>query len=125
MERIKYLFSSVENFVEALEKQGFHKVFSDIRTDLDMQDGLCNNSIADKLCELQHDHTWIKQAVCNLTAMTEKDNVGYKPALLIGCNDKELDAMFSDCYDKVRKMQDRINSLENEVRIMTEPKKGI
>ena len=124
MERIKHLFSSVENFVEALEKQGFHKVFSDIRADLDMQDGLCNNSIADKLCELQHDHTWIKQAVCNLTAMTEKDNVGYKPALLIGCNDKELDAMFSDCYDKVRKMQERIKELERQVEIMTEPKKA-
>lgn len=123
MERIKHLFSSVENFIEALEMQGFHKVFSDIRTDLDMQDGLCNNSI-DKLCELQHDHTWIKQAVCNLTAMTEKDNVGYKPALLIGCNDKELDAMFSDCYDKVRKMQERIKELERQVEIMTEPKKG-
>lgn len=84
-----------------------------------------HRKIANKLCELQHDHTWIKQAVCNLTAMMKKDNVGYKPALLIGCNDKELDAMFSDCYGKVRKMQDRINSLENEVRIMTEPKKGI
>lgn len=77
-----------------------------------------------KLCELQHDHTWIKQAVCNLTAMTEKDNVGYKPALLIGCNDKELDAMFSGCYDKVRKMQERIKELERQVEIMTEPKKG-
>lgn len=125
MERIKYLFSSVENFIEALEKQGFHKVFSDIRTDLDMQDGLCNNSIADKLCELQHDHTWIRQAVCNLTVMMDTDNTTYKPALLIGCNDKDLGALFSECYDKVRKMQDRINSLENEVRIMTEPKKGI
>lgn len=124
MERIKHLFSSVENFVEALEKQGFHKVFSDIRADLDMQDGLCNNSIADKLCELQHDHTWIKQAVCNLTAMMKKENTGYKPALLIGCNDKELDVMFSDCYDKVRKMQERIKELERQVEIMTEPKKG-
>ena len=124
MERIKYLFSSVENFIEALEKQGFHKVFSDIRADLDMQDGLCNNSIADKLCELQHDHTWIKQAVCNLTAMMKKENTGYKPALLIGCNDKELDVMFSECYDKVRKMQERIKELERQVEIMTEPKKG-
>lgn len=124
MVRIKHLFSSVENFVEALEKQGLHKVFSDIRADLDMQDGLCNNSIADKLCELQHDHTWIKQAVCNLTAMMKKENTGYKPALLIGCNDKELDVMFSDCYDKVRKMQERIKELERQVEIMTEPKKG-
>lgn len=124
MERIKHLFSSVENFIEALEKQGSHKVFSDIRTDLDMQDGLCNNSIADKLCDLQHDHTWIKQAVCNLTAMMKKENTGYKPALLIGCNDKGLDAMFSGCYDKVRKMQERIKELERQVEIMTEPKKA-
>ena len=124
MERIKYLFSSVENFVEALEKQGFHKVFSDIRTDLDMQDGLCNNSSANKLCELQHDHTWIKQAVCNLTVMMDTDNTTYKPALLIGCNDKDLGALFSECYDKVRKMQDRIKELERQVEIMTEPKKG-
>lgn len=124
MDRIKHLFSSVENFVEALEKQGSHKVFSDINADLDMQDGLCNNSIVDKLCELQHDHTWIKQAVCNLILMMKTDNTKYNPALLIGCNDKDLDALFSGCYDKVRKMQDRINSLENEVRIMTEPKKG-
>lgn len=74
------------------------------------------------LCNLQHDHTWIKQAVCNLTAMTEKDNVGYKPALLVGCNDKELDAMFSECYDKVRKMQERIKELEKKVGIKTEQK---
>lgn len=123
MERIKYLFSSVENFVEALKKQGSHKVFSDIKADLDMQDGLCNNSIADKLCELQHDHTWIKQAVCNLTAMMKKENTGYKPALLIGCNDKDLDTLFSECYDNVRKIQRRIKELEEEVKITTEPKK--
>ncbi len=124
MERVKYLFSPVDNFVEALEKQDPHKVFSDIKTDLTIQDNLRNNSIAEKLCELQHDHTWIKQAVCNLTAMMKKGNTDYKPALLIGCNDKELNAMFSGCYDKVRKMQERIKELERQVEIMTEPKKA-
>lgn len=124
MERIKHLFCSFENFIEALEKQVSHKVFSNIKTDLDMQDGLCNNSIADKLCELQHDHTWIKQAVCNLIAMMKKGNTDYKPALLIGCNDRDLSALFSDCYGKVRKMQERIKELERQVEIMTEPKKG-
>lgn len=78
-----------------------------------------------KLCDLQHDHTWIKQAVCNLTVMMNTDNTKYKPALLIGCNDKDLDALFSDCYGKVRKMQERIKELEKQVEIMTEPKKGI
>nr|DAT65196.1 MAG TPA: hypothetical protein [Caudoviricetes sp.] len=76
------------------------------------------------ICNLQHDHTWIKQAVCNLIAMMKKDNTSYKPALLIGCNDKDLDTLFSDCYDKVRKMQERIKELEKQVEIMTEPKKG-
>ena len=77
-----------------------------------------------RICELQHDHTWIKQAVCNLTAMMKKGNTDYKPALLIGCNDEELKAMFSGCYDKVRKMQERIKELERQVEIMTEPKKA-
>ena len=77
-----------------------------------------------KLCELQHDHTWIKQAVCNLTAMMKKGNTDYKPALLVGCNDKDLDALFSECYDGVRKMQEHIKELEKQVEIMTEPKKA-
>lgn len=76
-----------------------------------------------KLCELQHDHTWIKQAVCNLMAMMKKENTDYKPALLVGCNDEDLDALFSSCYDKVRKMQERIKELERQVEIMTEPKR--
>lgn len=76
------------------------------------------------LCNLQHDHTWIKQAVFNLIVMMKTDNAKYNPALLIGCNDKGLDALFSNCYDKVRKMQERIKELERQVEIMTEPKKG-
>lgn len=76
------------------------------------------------LCELQHDHTWIKQAVCNLIAMMKKGNTDYKPALLIGCNDKDLGALFSECYGNVRKMQERIKELEKQVEIKTEPKKG-
>jgi hypothetical protein len=77
-----------------------------------------------KLCELQHDHTWIKQAVFNLMAMMKKENTDYKPALLVGCNDEDLDALFSACYEDVRKMQERIKELEKQVEIMTEPKKA-
>lgn len=77
-----------------------------------------------KLCELQHDHTWIKQAVCNLMAMMKKENTDYKPALLVGCNDEDLDALFSACYEDVRKMQERIKELEMQIEIMTEPKKS-
>ena len=74
------------------------------------------------LCDLQHDHTWIKQAVFNLIVMMKTDNTKYNPVLLIGCNDKDLDALFSDCYDKVRKMQERIRELEKKVGIKTEQK---
>lgn len=81
-------------------------------------------NIGNKLCDLQHDHTWIKQAVCNLTAMMKNENTGYKPALLIGCNDEGLNAMFSACYDKVRKMQEHIKELEKQIEIMTEPKRS-
>ena len=77
-----------------------------------------------KLCELQHDHTWIKQAIFNLITMMVKENTDYKPALLVGCNDKDLDALLSACYEDVRKMQERIKELERQVEIMTEPKKG-
>lgn len=83
-----------------------------------------HSNIADKLCDLQHDHTWIKQEVCNMIAMMKKGNTGYKPALLIGCNDRDLAALFSDCYGNVRKMQERIKELEKQVEINTEPKKG-
>lgn len=83
-----------------------------------------HSNIADKLCDLQHDHTWIKQAVCNMIAMMKKENASYKPALLIGCNDRDLAALFSDCYGNVRKMQERVKELEKQVEINTEPKKG-
>lgn len=82
------------------------------------------NSIADKLCKLQNDHTWIKQAVGNLVAMLRTGNTDYKPAILIGCSDDSLNAMFEDCYDSIRKMQKRIKESEEQIRIMTEPKKA-
>lgn len=81
------------------------------------------NSIADKLCKLQSDHTWIKQAVGNLVAMLRTGNTDYKPAILIGCSDDSLGAMFEDCYDLICKMQKRIKELKEQLRSMKEPKK--
>lgn len=82
-----------------------------------------DGNIVDKLLELQNDHVWIKQAVGNLATMLRIGNTDYKPAILIGCSDNSLDAMFEDCYDLIRKMQKRIKELEEQLRIMTEPKK--
>lgn len=82
-----------------------------------------DGNIVDKLLELQNDHVWIKQAVGNLATMLRIGNTDYKPAILIGCSDNSLDAIFEDCYDLIRKMQKRIKELEEQLRIMTEPKK--
>lgn len=82
-----------------------------------------DGNIADKLLESQNDHAWIKRAVRNLVTMLRTGNTDYNPAILIGCSDDSLNAMFEDCYDLICKMQKRIKELEEQIRIMTEPKK--
>lgn len=86
----------------------------------------CNDgNIAYKLLELQSDHTWIKQAVGNLVVMLRTGNTDYKPAILIGCSDDRLGAMFENCYDLICKMQKRIKELKEQLRMMKEPKKQL
>lgn len=122
-ERIFASHSGYKTLHDALLNDNLHESNSEqMSSHIEGLKESCN--IVDKLCELQHDHTWVKQAVCNLTAMMKKDNTDYKPALLVGCNDEDLDALFSACYEDVRKMQERIKELERQVEIMTEPKKG-
>lgn len=97
-------------------KESYDKLCMELKT---YNDG----NIVDKLLELQNDHVWIKQAVGNLATMLRIGNTDYKPAILIGCSDDSLDAMFEDCYDSVRKMQKRIKELKEQLRMMKEPKK--
>lgn len=82
-----------------------------------------DGNIIYKLLELQSDHTWIKQAVGNLVTMLRIGNTDYKPAILIGCSDDSLGAMFEDGYDLICKMQKRIKELKEQLRSMKEPKK--
>lgn len=77
--------------------------------------------LTDRLCELQHDHTWVCQAVSNLVIMMKDSD--FKPAILKGCHDEELGLLFDVAHERVIGMQKRIKELEREVRIMTEPRK--
>lgn len=82
-----------------------------------------DGNIADKLLESQNGRAWIKQAVGNLVTMLRTGNTDYNPAILIGCSDDSLYAIFEDCYDSIRKMQKRIKELKEQLRMMKEPKK--
>lgn len=81
------------------------------------------NSIIDKFCELHSDHTWVMQALANILLMCKEDKTSYHPAILLGCYDKELEKMNEAVYGAVLCMQKRIKELEEQTRIMTEPKK--
>jgi len=72
------------------------------------------NSIADKLCKLQNDHTWIMQALANILLMCKGDKTSYLPAILLGCYDKNLEDMNDAVYKEVLCMQKLIKELEKE-----------
>lgn len=76
------------------------------------------------LCNFQHDHTWIKQGLFNLIKMIEEGSLNYRPAILLGCNDKDLEAGFGVLHRRICGMRGRVIDLEKEVKRMTEPKKG-
>ena len=75
------------------------------------------------LCNLQHDHTWIKQGLYNLIKMVEEGSLSYRPAILLGCNDQALEDAFSILRSRICGMRGRIIDLEKEVKRMTEPNK--
>ena len=76
------------------------------------------------LCNLQHDHTWIKQGLYNLIKMVEEGSLSYRPAILLSCHDKDLEAGWGVLHRRICGMRGRIIDLEKEVKRMTEPKKG-
>ena len=76
------------------------------------------------ICNLQHDHTWIKQGLSKLIKMIEEGSLNYRPAILLGCNDKDLEAGFGVLHRRICGMRGRVIDLEKEVKRMTEPNKG-
>lgn len=75
------------------------------------------------ICNLQHDHTWIKQGLFNLIKMIEEGSLNYRPAILLGCHDKDLETGFSILQQRICGMRGRVIDLEKQVKTMTEPKK--
>lgn len=76
------------------------------------------------LCNLQHDHTWIKQGLFNLIKMIEEGSLSYRPAILLSCHDKDLEAGWGVLHRRICGMRGRVIDLEKEVKRMTELKKG-
>ncbi len=114
MERIKEYLSSVDRFKSAINHQGLHKVFDDLKTDLSLMENSNRSGLADKLCQLQNDHTWIMQALANILLMCKGDKTSYHPAILLGCYDKNLEKMNEAVYHAVLYMQKLIKELEEE-----------
>lgn len=76
-----------------------------------------NNSIANKMCELQHDHLWTIHAMANLLLWL-KNPKDRKPSVLLDVNDENLQDLFKACFDEAIRINSRISELEGKV--MTE-----
>ena len=71
-------------------------------------------SIADKLCDLQNDHVWLKQAMTNmLSIMCGKSK---SPVILVQCCDRDIKALFDVCFKEIEKKMRMIDELESEVK---------
>ena len=82
-----------------------------------------DNSIANKMCELQHDHSWTIHAMANLLLWLRnpKDR---KPSVLLDVYDENLRGLFETCFDEADRLNKRISELEETIRVMTEPKRS-
>ena len=80
-----------------------------------------DNSIANKMCELQHDHSWTIHAMANLLLWlgNPKDR---KPSVLLDVYDENLRDLFETCFDEADRLNKRISELEETIGVMTEPK---
>ena len=81
-----------------------------------------HRNLADKLCELQNDHSWAIRAMHNLL-LCLRNPKDIEPSVLLDVNDGDLRALFETCCDEAKHLCTRISELEEEVKIMTEPKK--
>lgn len=80
-----------------------------------------DNSIANKMCELQHDHSWTIHAMANLLLWLRNPK-GMKPSVLLDVHDENLRGLFETCFDEADRLNKRISELEETIRVMTEPK---
>ena len=101
---------------EHTEESGEDKsTIGEIKRRINTIEGKINErSIADKLCDLQNDHVWFKQAMINmLSVMRGKSQ---SPAILIQCCDRDVDALFEVCFKEIEKKMRMIDELESEVK---------
>lgn len=80
------------------------------------------DNLADKLCELQNDHTWVMQAMGNLLFILKQSD-DRAPKVLLNCCDKDMEALLNECFKAARAQSKRIKELEAEISLMREPKR--
>ena len=71
------------------------------------------DNLVDKLCELQNDHTWAMQAIGNLLFILKQSD-DRAPKVLLNCCDKDMEALFNECFKAARAQAKRIKELEAE-----------
>ena len=100
---------------EHTEESGEDKsIIGDIKRRINTIEGKINErSIADKLCDLQNDHVWFKQAMINMLSVIRGKS--QSPAILIQCCDRDIEALFEVCFKEIEKKIRMIDELESEV----------
>lgn len=69
------------------------------------------DNLADKLCDLQNDHTWAMQAIGNLLFILKQSD-DRAPKVLLNCCDKDMEALFNECFKAARAQAKRIKELK-------------
>lgn len=71
------------------------------------------DNLADKLCDLQNDHTWAMQAIGSLLFILKQSD-DRAPKVLLNCCDKDMEALLNECFKAARAQAKRIKELEAE-----------
>lgn len=72
-----------------------------------------DDNLADKLCELQNDHTWVMQAMVDLLSILRQTD-DLCPKVLLSCFDNSMETLFNECFKAARAQAKRIKELETK-----------
>ena len=119
----QYFYVTKESY-EAVRKELL--VTEELQSDSNNLESQCKGKTTDrvveKLCELQNDHSCTIRAMHDLLLWLRnpKDR---ELSVLLDVNDEDLRTLFETCCNEAKRLNARISELEEEVKIMTEPKK--
>ena len=113
---IQYVQSCVEEHADdsGEDKSTIGEIKRRINT---IEEKINERSVVDKICELQNDHVWLKQAMTNMLSVMCGNPKS--PAILIQCYDRDIEALFDVCFKEIEKKMRMIDELESEVKRLT------